>query len=366
MNAKTAILIGGALGLIGIFIYTRPRVTTPTTQPAPTVPVEVRTAPRLPARQIAAPSQPADLAPEVLRSTNLIARLYNEEEAPKLTPEQIESYLAANRRSVESLLGAFRVSGDKAFLKEAQEKFPNDPRVAYAAVFKSDSPEERRQWLDSFKQSAPENSMPAYLSALDYFKAGQSDQALQELTAAAGRPSFQDYSLDFMQSAEEAYRSAGYSDAEAKAIASTQLLLPQLGELRDLGRKLAELGTSYRQAGDQESAQAALQMAMELGQRLERPTGWNTVIGELVGWAVQRTALSAMDPSAPYGTSGQSVQARLDELAQQRASIKAFVQQNSGLIESMSEQDLSTFFDRQKLFGEMEAMKWAQNRVAQR
>ena len=168
--------------------------------------------------------------------------------------------------------------------------------------------------------------------------------------------------MDFLQSAEEAYRAAGYSDAEAKAIASTQLPLPHLIELKQLGVKLGELANTYRQAGDEGSANTALQMALKLGQNLEQPSGWNTVIGGLVGCAVERIALNGMDPASPYASSGQTVQGRLDELAQQRATVKAFVQQTSGLLEIMSEHDLADFFDRQKLFGEMAALRWALNK----
>jgi len=365
MKDKILIAAGAALLLILAAFYLRP-VPGPTpiaeAPPSPAARAE-RRLPRLPAPRLTPSVAPSDPSPDDSRSTNLIARLMKEGEAPKLTPDQIESYLAANRRSVESLLAAFRVSGDKTFLKEAREKFPNDPRVAFASLFKTDSVEERREWLEHFKQAAPENSLAGYLSALDYFKAGQSDRAVEELGTAAGKTSFQDYSLDFMQSAEEAYRSAGYSEAEAKAIAATQLLLPHLSEFRDLGRKMVDLSNSYKQAGDQESAQAALQMATDLGKRLAQPSGWNTLIGELVGMAVEKDALTAMDPAAAYGTSGQTVQGRLDELGRQREARREIVRANWSLVESMSEAELSMYFDREKIFGEIEALKWARNRA---
>ena len=68
-------------------------------------------------------------------------------------------------------------------------------------------------------QSAPENALANYLSALDCFKAGQTDQAVQELIAASDKPQFQDYSLNSVQDDEETYLAAGYSEAEAAAVA---------------------------------------------------------------------------------------------------------------------------------------------------
>ena len=53
------------------------------------------------------------------------------------------------------------------------EKYPNDPQVAFEALFAKDlSPEQRRQWLSAFEQSAPDNPLANYLSARDYLKAG--------------------------------------------------------------------------------------------------------------------------------------------------------------------------------------------------
>ena len=42
-------------------------------------------------------------------------------------------------------------------------------------------PEARRQWLDAFKASSPDNSLANYLSAQDYFKNGQPEAAMKEL-----------------------------------------------------------------------------------------------------------------------------------------------------------------------------------------
>jgi hypothetical protein len=78
------------------------------------------------------------------------------------------------------------------------------------------SPEDSRQQLDAFKQSAPDNPLANYLSALKHFESSQTDQAIQELVAACGKSKFQDYSVESILGLEEAYRKAGYSDVEAK------------------------------------------------------------------------------------------------------------------------------------------------------
>jgi len=65
-----------------------------------------------------------------------------------------------------------------------------------------------------------------------------------------------------------------------------------------------------------------------------------------------------MDPATPYGASGQTVQNRIDALLQQRQAIKALNQSVEGLLAILPEQDLVTFFDRQKVFGESPTLQW--------
>ena len=76
------------------------------------------------------------------------------------------------------------------------QKYPNDPHVDFEALLQTNAmPDGRRQWLSAFEKSAPDNALANYLSAADYFKSGQADQALQELSAASGKQGFQDYSI---------------------------------------------------------------------------------------------------------------------------------------------------------------------------
>src|SRR6185503_19044267 len=136
-----------------------------------------------------------------------------------------------------------------------------------------------------------------------------------------------------------AYRAAGYPVADAKVVATAHLLLPQLAQMRDLGRSILDLGNSYQQAGDEASRQAALQMAVHLGRRYSEGSAGEVLIAQLVGINVERMALGAMDPNAAYGVDGQTVQDRLNQLAQQRAEFRQLSQQADPLWQAMSDQD---------------------------
>ena len=313
--------------------------------------------PRLPAPAIQASGPPAAMPVELLQSANLYALTTNK--TAKLAAEQVGPYLEANRRSAASLLAAFRTTEDPALLEEAMRKYPEDPRVDFEAAIKKDaSSAERRQWLDTFKQSAPDNALANYLSALDHFKSGRTDQAVEDLVAASAKPRFQDYSSDRIQDDEEAYRAAGYTVAEAKVVATSHLLLPQLAQVRDLGRSILDLANSYQQAGDEASRQAALQMAVNLGRRYGDASAAELVIAQLVGINVERMALGAMDPSSPYGGNEETVQNRLDQLAQQRAAFRELSNQADPLWQTMTDQDWISYQSRSATFGEEAAMRW--------
>jgi RNA polymerase sigma factor (sigma-70 family) len=316
---------------------------------------KTRPALRLPAPRVAAMAAPVPA--DELRSTNLYGRLkdYN----AKLSAAQVAPYLNANHRSPASLLAAYRSTGDVALLEEAMQKFPDDPQVAFEAMHKKDAPaEERRPWLDAMKRFAPENALPNYLSALDYFKSGQADQAVQELIAAHGKQSFEDYTSERIQNDEDAYLAAGFPAAEAKTIPAQQLLLPQLAQIKELSGYVVELAKSYREAGDPSSAQAALQMLANLGQRYSGTRPGEPEVSQLVGMAVERIALSEMEPAGAYGTSGQTVLERLNQLAEQKRMLLALNQQFEPLQPMMTDHDWISYKDRWRIFGEEAALKW--------
>ncbi|HMJ90033.1 MAG TPA: hypothetical protein VK530_09465 [Candidatus Acidoferrum sp.] len=304
---------------------------------------------------------------DVLTATNLLTRVLNGEDPPRISKEQAEAFAAANGRRPEALLAAWRASGDLSFLREAMEKHPQDANVAYmawcqAAALKPGENFEtaRREQLEKFKAAAPDNALANYLSARDLFRSGDTTQAMEELAAGADKP-WRDYTLDAIQNTEEAYRSAGFSEAEAKAIASMGALLPHLSELRATGKSLNELAATRREAGDTASADAALQWAIQLGQRTGQE-GTMTLVQQLVAVAIERDTLKKFDPNALVDASGLTAQQRLAELEQRRDAIKGVAKDSGEIMQRLSEAELALYFDRLKMFGEESAVQWAKRR----
>jgi RNA polymerase sigma factor (sigma-70 family) len=316
-----------------------------------------------PAKFVAQPAAPsAEILSDNLSATNLMAQLLkNHGNNPRLTQQQAEKFLKANGRNAANLIAAFEASGDPALLQEAMQKFPKDPQVDFmAAMDKNLSSDQQRQWLNAFEASAPNNPLANYLSALNYFSSGQNNQAVQELNAAAGKSQYQDYTVEAVQSMEEAYLNAGYSVGQAEVLSQVDSQLPQLTALKQLGQNMITLPNSYQQSGDAASAQDVLQLAVNLGQNVADESGIQYTINSLVGIAIQYNALKAMDPNSQYDNNGDTVQDELNQLNQQKTALKSVnTQFYDSVLPAMSDQDLLTFEQRKLIFGETSAEQWA-------
>ncbi len=334
---------------------------------------------RLPAPMVKL-SAPRPDTPAHAQITNLFAGFQGlQDRAPnRLSAEQVDSYLKTHGRDASSLLASYRATGDPVLLREAMEKNPKDPQVALAAILQKDAPPEaRRQWLDTFKESDPANALPFYLSGLNYLQSGHIDQAIEELTAASNRSQFRDYSAAQSRAEEDLYLASGYSLAEARAMAplrqamdfagrdeeavagvftSFQSELSSLQQIKALAVNLGDLAKSYKQAGDPDSAQAALQIAADLGQRYSRSSSADG-FSQLVGMASEVLALSGLDPNSACGD-GQSIQERIQQLRQRRTAIRQLYQDAVPLLGSLNDQDWANYSERVRFFGEPAALQW--------
>jgi len=314
--------------------------------------------PRLPAPRLPQPPVPGESLPEAAAPHPLAKLLKGE--VLKLTPEQAETYLQQNKRSAEALMAAARMTGNLSLLREAAEKFPNDPRVQLDLALRGTTPEEKRKALDAFRQLARDNPLGDYLSALDHFKSGRTDDGVKDLLQVSGKNRLQDYTHDHAQSAEEAFLSAGYGALESKAAGMFGVELPHLQLVRELATQMTELQKRYTQAGDATSAQAVGQLGLNLAWQLEGQSG-RTLIGELMGMAVERKFLATQSPDSAFGSDGRTVRDRLAELDAHRQSIRELTPLTD-MLGRLPEREAFIYFDRLKLHGELDALRWLKNR----
>ena len=274
----------------------------------------------------------------------------------KPTAEQLALFLQENRGSAEALLAASQLTGNMALLRQAAEAFPNNPQVQLELATRGETPEERRQALDAFRKSDPNNAIGDYLSALDNFQQGKTDAALQDLVASSSHTSLSDHTDRMLQSTEEAYISAGYSPAEAKSSTILNANAQQLMKLNDVSKLIVDLQTQYSQQNDTNSAHALREIGIELAQKLQTQSKF--MIGEALGYSIEKKLLNELDASTPYGNDGKTVGDRLADIKSRRDEIARTIDGWEIIAATMSEKDAIAFFDRMKLHGEQEAIRW--------
>lgn len=290
--------------------------------------------------------------------------LLSTNEPVPLPPEVFENWLASGRTNAADLLAARQAGGGKKYLLMALEKFPNDPRVLMAAVALDDSPEARRERLDRLRTVAPENALGDYLSARDHFKAGRVEQAIADLQSATGKGQFQDYMVDAIQNTEELLLQAGKSPAEAKALASTSALLPQMAQVKGLAQDIAALQRQYTAAGDHASAESLALVGLELSDHLTAGDGSRTLLGQLVGMAIDRLVVSPLDPERSYDFLDGTIPQHFEKLQSRRSEVKENAKAFEQWLSNANDADVMSYFDRLKLYGENDAMRWMRQRMA--
>ena len=217
---------------------------------------------------------------------------------PKIPREKVEEWLARHNRDATSLLAAFRALEDTNYLNEAATNFPNNPQVELEVLSHDEFPQDRRKWLDLFKASSPSNSLANYLSAQDYFKNGNNDAAVQELSAASGKSKFDAFSTESRLDEEDLFLSSGYSQLESSKESMTGMsldILPELTTLKRLAQGMGDLQKKYLDSGDANSAANLAQMGMNLGDQLNSGDSDKYIYNQLVGMAIKANSLSQLD-----------------------------------------------------------------------
>ncbi|MGD0017305.1 MAG: sigma-70 family RNA polymerase sigma factor [Verrucomicrobiia bacterium] len=275
-----------------------------------------------------------------------------------LSRKEIEAYLQQNKRNAESLLAAYRMSHDQSYLREAATNFPNTPAVQFAIIADKVFPEEQRKWIDAFKVSSPDNALTWYFSAMNYFNSKQPDLAIRELAEATRRQSFDTYAAQASQAVEEMCVLAGWPALAAKAWAPSSESASYLPSLKSLANQMMQTQQQDLTQGDAASANSMASMGMVLGNTLRA----GDPIAQLVGIAIEKKILGQLDPAVNYDFLGRPVSEVLAELDRQKQTIADALKTRDQVLPTLNETELASYFERKKLYGEVNAVLWLQSK----
>ncbi|HKW29303.1 MAG TPA: hypothetical protein VJT54_08215 [Verrucomicrobiae bacterium] len=280
----------------------------------------------------------------------------------KLPRAKVEAWLAKHNRDAMSLLTAFRALDDTNYLNEAAVSFPNNSQVELAVLAHDEFPADRRIWLDLFKTSSPSNSLANYLSAQDDFKNGHTEAAVQELLAATGKSQFDTYNTENRLDSENLYSGSGDSPGEAATFAMADMAkedLPELATFKRLAQGIRDTQQQYLNSGDSGSAANLVQMGMQFGNQIETGDSGKYLINQLVGMAVESIMLQQLNPNTSYDfLGGQTPGQVTQQNKQQKLALHQTISAFDALRPSLTDDEIAGYYDRTKIYGEIEAMKW--------
>ncbi len=286
------------------------------------------------------------------------------DEAPeKISDEQLTAFLNKYNRNAQSLLTAFEHSRDLALLKEAAEKFPDDPRVQMAVLTQDTldhalTPEERKSWLDRLKESSPNNGLADALGALDDFSNRRTEAALAEVRDSNAKTTMNSFTSEKIQGLEELFLNAGLSPLEARERAMGEVLLPLESKMKEVGNYLADLQKAYIENGDHASAAQVAALAMTFGARWANGDARSPLITTLVGMAMQNRVLQNLDPNTYYDFLGKTAAEAIADLNQQRDQVKIISREVAQYYPTLNDRDKMMFLERRKMYGERNAWSW--------
>jgi tetratricopeptide (TPR) repeat protein len=279
--------------------------------------------------------------------TSFAKKVRTDNDFPKLSAEQLEIYLNSAGRSAASLLTAFHLSKDEAYLEEALESFPQEPQVLLEAARRKDAAT-ALELLQRLKKEDPENGLADFLSARSLFDMGRNEEALAHLLQSTGKP-FNDFTSSTLETGEGLYVSAGRLPAEAKLISMCFLSRFDTMRGREMAVKLGELREQYEAAGDLQSAENMIKTQLELARQIGQGP---FVIDHMVSNSIEKILWKGDD--SPEAAEAQAEIVSRQTLLRDKALKVGTMMESSAVPES----DWVNYMDRVKQFGEAAANDW--------
>ena len=289
---------------------------------------------------------------------------------PEATPADLDRFLAKHGETAANLVAAFENTGDRRWLDRALELFPNSPIVLMKAIesLAGGTPrkdgeayqanKERLDLIERFKAADPNNPVPWLFAAQEFFKAKQTAEGVAEIRAALERPAFYTYSNERTDSAQRLYESLGLGSLEASALAMFGLTLTHMSAAQQSSRGLMEWQKSSAESGDTVAAEEALRLTYGLGRTFATPEASRLLIGQLVGFSMEKRALEALPADAQRDWLTVAPAQRLAEIERQKQLVKEVTAASDWVLKSRDEQLFAEWLRRVRTDGEAAALSW--------
>jgi hypothetical protein len=284
----------------------------------------------------------------------LLRKMIQGGQPPQLTAEQLRAFVEKQGRSASSLLAAWTLGGDRAWLEEAAQRFPDNPRVALAKISSVRQPDpDAKVWIERLKTNDPGNATGWCYDAFGFFQEGDVEAARAALAEAAQSRRFDGYVKEGRDTMVEAYRSAGYEGIEAELFGRAQPSVPLAGIAMEVQRKALSAPAIEFNAG-------LVQDMLAMSKLVRGSTETPLFTTQIVASGMEERVLRRLDVHELVPGTSKFAFERLGEIEQERANLAALRQRAIPVLLSadLLESELKQFFRRSSIEGDVQAIQW--------
>lgn len=332
---------------------------------------------------------PAAPAPRQAAATPAPARkhtpalVFGSREFKKMLVQGSAAWLEARHRDAPGLLALWDISGDETYLREAADKFPDDPQICTAMLDHwlttpdRMSVEEAQLQVDRLIAAAPDNPMSYYweayfldqlsLSTWEPPNPGYAETLTATLQTALSKPGVPDRYLSQRRMVlKEAALAAGASPREAARLSMNGASLAAM-ESKFINRLAFSREKTSQSPADLELTDLSIQASQHLAQVPGLTVRFQQRLAQLESMSV--SMLLERDPDAVIPETGQSVREYLDQRRLHPTEEETLLRQESAVTRFLGEMPdpvIAKYADLLALEGEFSAIRWAVGEMARK
>jgi tetratricopeptide (TPR) repeat protein len=240
----------------------------------------------------------------------------------RMAGERAQPWLEARGRNATGLIAMWDLTGDEALLKEAAERFPNDPRVCMAMIaMNSGKASAALPWIERLIAAEPKNPHGYHLKAWALMAAKSPAEALAALTQAAGSASPRNnHAAERARTVREAALAAGMSAGHAARIA-IGTPFDRMTDCRvggSVNRVILDEGAKAKAAGDE----TRLMEITGLGLTIAESMRGGTLVLDRFAAQLEQRLLEELPDDTEIGEGGRTAGALRAEILERQAYIK--------------------------------------------
>lgn len=227
----------------------------------------------------------------------------------QFSPAQFETYLERHQRNASSLLAVYRITKDEALLREAYERFPEDPQVALLVLTSLSLPlEDKLVMLEKVRHAHPGDPLGDFMTSVALAKEGKTAEAVPFFQAGLAKPRWDFSQKEQRLNLREALMSAGLPSTEARMLGFTLTWPGATGIFINVSNQGKREIEGLLQEGREDEAFTLAGQMLALSRRLEEYPQ-RTTTHEILAQNFKRGALYALPNDVEIGDTGQTVQA---------------------------------------------------------